>query len=265
MIKCIRCNKEIESVEDIGKIIKKEGVVVYDKDFCFCNSCVMGFNGLDIKNGYLIDWYRLVNIVENRKNDKLIMSGALDKKAQDGQSVGNDNNSVSGVVFDEEYENNCELAENKRGLYDLEDRGAFLDEGIMSGCHSQYNQERMEAEDYINYLNEQRNCMKRLCAAYNLSFEDISDKTGIPVNLIKDVVNDEFQYHGVSIKEVMAVPVTPVGKDVVGKKTKAFEDMEESELLSELQFFFKHMSTEDGMCAPFNSFVKQTDNNGLPF
>lgn len=166
MIRCFRCNKEIYKVEDIGRIVRKSCYESYD--FCICSGCVNHFD--KSAEDDLIEWYRLINA----------------KKGLEGNIIRN------GIIKEQEKKSDyeIEIEEGMAALYELEDYGAFSDEGIMPGCHSKYDDCDIAVEkNYAEWANEVCRCITLLRGMYDMTLEKFSEDVNISKDIIEQIDN----------------------------------------------------------------------------
>lgn len=173
MIKCIRCNQEISRVEDIGKLVRKRSDFYNIKEFCFCSKCVDSIPGL--MDDELEEWYRLINAADD----------ILDFSHTDSAVFKSNMNNTTGLSdIDMEYQ------EGEAALMELEDGGAFADEGIMPGCHSGWSgldYELQSISRYFNELEEIGHIIGMLREAFKMTLEELEGRLGIPANVIESI------------------------------------------------------------------------------
>lgn len=166
MIRCFRCNKEISRVEDIGRIVRKSRYE--SNDFCICPDCVNYFD--KPAEDDLIEWYRLINA----------------KKSLEGNII------LNGIVKEQEKKSDyeIEIEEGMAALEELEDYGAFSDEGIMPGCHSEYNDYDIGVKPkYYEWLQEVGHCITLLRGMYDMTLEKFSEDVNISKDIIEQIEN----------------------------------------------------------------------------
>lgn len=173
MIKCFRCNQEISRVEDIGQIVRKTREVYNSNDFCFCSKCVSIIPGL--KDDDLAEWYQLMNAAEN-------ILGFSDIRHDIFKSNLDNTPEISDV--------DMEYVEGEAAMIELEDGGAFADEGIMPCCHSGWNgfdHELHEMSRYFNELKEIGYIIAMLREAFKITLEELAGKLCVPAYVIGNI------------------------------------------------------------------------------
>ena len=178
MIKCFRCDQEITNLEDIGKISRAKREYYMGTDICFCKKCT---NELpQLMDADLTEWYQLVNVTETvcgiKENVSRLPERVIEKKP---------------VLSDAEIE----MIESEGTLRELEDEGAFSDEGIMPGCHSYFSvYEDQGIVWHFKCLKEIGSCVSYLRDIYDFTTEDLAKKLCIPEYVIVNIENGEEDY-----------------------------------------------------------------------
>ena len=180
MIKCIRCNQEISRVEDIGQIVRKTSGIYTGNDFCFCRKCVDSVPGL--MDDELEEWYRLINAADDILDFSHTDSAVL-------KSNMNDTTELSDI--------DMEYLEGEAALMELEDGGAFADEGIMPGCHSGWSgldHELQSISRYFNELEEIGHIIGMLREAFKMTLEELAGKLCVPAYVIESIESGKEEY-----------------------------------------------------------------------
>lgn len=166
MIRCFRCNKEISKAEDIGRIVRKTHYE--SNDFCLCSDCVDYFD--KAAEDDLIEWYRLINA----------------KKCMMGNII------LKGIVGEQEKKSDyeIEIEEGMTALEELENYGAFSDEGIMPGCHSKYDDYDIGVKpQYYEWLQEVGHCITLLRGMYDMTLEKFAEDVNISEDIVERIEN----------------------------------------------------------------------------
>ena len=115
---------------------------------------------------------------------------------------------------DEEYDEEDDGAD---ALWELEDAGAFSDEGIMPGCHSGNWDYESEIKDIMQEFADMAfigQCIKLAREKAGLSIEALANRLEMPESFIEDIENGEYidRYgKGESSPFIMPIPVpTPI-------------------------------------------------------
>lgn len=104
--------------------------------------------------------------------------------------VAKDKNIVSEEDEYEEYED-----DGMDGLWELEDAGAFSDEGIMPGCHSgcwDYESEINDIEQEFKDMAFVGKCIKVAREKAGLSIEELANRMDMPESFITDIENGDY-------------------------------------------------------------------------
>ena len=169
MIRCFRCNKEISKVEDIGRIVRKAHYESHD--FCLCSDCVDYFD--KAAEDDLIEWYRLINAKKCQKEEQLLW-----RELAQRDSLTKIYNSAA-----------CRDLINKF-LEELENYGAFSDEGIMPGCHSKYDDYDIGVKpQYYEWLQEVGYCITLLRGMYDMTLEKFAEDVNISEDIVERIEN----------------------------------------------------------------------------
>ena len=109
-----------------------------------------------------------------------------------------------------------EVDEALGALWDLEDAGAFADEGIMPGCHSNNWDYKFESESIAKEFEDMAfvgQCIKLAREKAGVSTEILADKLQIPEHFIHEIENGEYinfysdKSSSLSLGVAMPVPV----------------------------------------------------------
>lgn len=184
MVICIRCNKEITTIKNIKKIMKiKNGI-----NQCICKQCSNKTTNEDIiytkykpcercgktnvevlpfitdEEDMMCEWCRLA-----------LKAGIDDIK-----------------LFSEKEKQNNMYDDELETLYwmeDMEDWGAFSDEGIMPGCHSTLIDSSME--QYSKRIKEIGLLIKAVREKIGLSIAELAKAVDIPEYIEQNIENGE--------------------------------------------------------------------------
>ena len=142
-------------------------------------------------------------------------------------------------VDDVEYEE----WENVKGLRDLEDWGAFSDEGIMPGCHSDYYCE-FDLEEYKEYERMRQffgGVFKYARESVGLSNKKLAEFLDIPEYILENLESGEADItynQTATVVSVCPIPVaTQVASDNQVNKRKWWEDLPDEVIEENIQCF----------------------------
>ena len=130
--------------------------------------------------------------------------------------------------------------ENLYGLEDLEDYGAFSDEGIMPGCHSDYNYGEVgNVKEYLRDYQEYENMRKffggviAFAREYlDLSVECLAEETSLPKYIIENIEAGEEGIKSKGMTSIASIkPISLVcASDVPKRKRLWWEDKCDTEI-----------------------------------
>lgn len=172
-------------------------------------------------------------------------------------------------TYDEYDAYEDEYLDNLYGLEDLEDYGAFSDEGIMPGCHSDYAfSEFGNLEEFCRNYQECENMRKFFGGviafareSLGLSVECLAEETSLPKYIIENIEAGEAD-----IKVEDMTSITPVSlacaSDVPKRKRLWWEDKGETEIEEVVKNYLikrKNALTEAfPMCQEENNFFQNS-------
>ena len=163
-------------------------------------------------------------------------------------------------------------------LWDLEDAGAFADEGIMPGCHSNdwdYKYEFESIEREFADMAFVGQCIKLAREKVGVSMESLADKLQIPEHFIHNIENGEYiNFYGdklsnLSLGSAIPVPVIPSAENSICIETQkkwwqGCSDYTIKEKIADYLCSVLHPNTVSE-CETTAQFKVTDSEDGLPF
>lgn len=97
-----------------------------------------------------------------------------------------------GIVGEQEKKSDyeIEIEEGMTALEELENYGAFSDEGIMPGCHSKYDDYDIGVKpQYYEWLQEVGYCITLLRGMYDMTLEKFAEDVNISEDIVEQIEN----------------------------------------------------------------------------